>query len=150
MLHLIWKVAKKYIKRVYTEKVRSAEMIQAVSFVNANASKRPRFGDEQETKSAAKKPVLEKPEAAQRETKSAKKPSAAKAIAGYLGTQFVAGAVFSGLLDGMTNLYRVIKKNKPVIPLKELSLRAAAIGGLFALVGVVFGAIGALVSRKSQ
>ena len=70
--------------------------------------------------------------------------------AGYIGTQFAAGAIVSGIFDGLTNAYRAIKKNHALIPIKEIGSRAAFTGAVFAVIGLVFSGIAAAVSAKNK
>lgn len=77
-----------------------------------------------------------------------KRPSTAARLAGYTATQFAAGAIVIGILDGLTNLYRAVFKNKPLMPFKEIAGRAGFTGAAFAVIGLVFTAIGAAMARK--
>ena len=79
-----------------------------------------------------------------------KRPSTAARLAGYTATQFAAGAIVSGIFDGLTNLYRAIAKNKPAMPLKEMAGRAGFTGAAFAVIGLVFTAIGAAMARRKD
>lgn len=82
--------------------------------------------------------------------KQPKKKSKAAAIAKYATAQFVAGAVVSGVFDGVTNLYRAVAKNKPLIGLKDFAGRAGYTGACFAVIGLVFTGIATLLASKKK
>ena len=79
-----------------------------------------------------------------------KQPSKAGRLAAYTATQLAAGAVVSGIFDGMTNLYRKVAKNKDLLKLKEMGVRAGFTGTCFAVIGLVFTAIGAMMAKKHK
>ena len=82
--------------------------------------------------------------------KENKKPSKAKVFGRFVATQFLAGAVFNAICDGVSNIFRLIKK-KPLIPAKEVLLRSGQIGALFTVMGFVFMGIEKLLfSRKEK
>lgn len=122
-------------------------MIQAVNSINANnypKVKKQSFGQDVPVEFLDYKPE---------EIKKQKKPSKLGAFAGYIATQFAAGAIFSGIFDGGINLFRAIKKNKELLSFKEIGSRAAILGAMFALVGVIFNGIDAVImnnKHKSQ
>ena len=113
-------------------------MIQAINSVNTNSYKKQNASFKQQPQQVE----LDLPEVPK------KKPSKAAAWGRYLGTQFVAGAIFSSIWDGATNIFRAIRKTKPVIPAKEVITRAGIVGGMFALIGVVFAAIDVAIAKK--
>lgn len=112
-------------------------MIQAVNSTNFNCcgKRKQSFGQQNSEEMAVLRP---------------KRPSKAKALTKYLGTQFVAGAVVSAVFDGLTNGYRAIAKNKPLMNLKEFGTRAAFTGAAFAIIGAVFTGIFALTNRNKK
>ncbi len=135
MLQENYKIAKKFNYAFYTCKCKECEnMIQPLNYTNANyvASQKQSFGQNPETVSGRKR------------------PSTAARLAGYTATQFAAGAIVSGIFDGLTNLYRAIAKNKPAMPLKEMAGRAGFTGAAFAVIGLVFTAIGAAMARRKD
>ena len=119
-------------------------MIQAVNFSTNNYSKnniKPSFAQK-----APEEFIDYKPEELKKRNKKSKLASAA----GYIATQFAAGAIVSGIFDGLTNAYRAIKKNHALIPIKEIGSRAAFTGAVFAVIGLVFSGIAAAVSAKNK
>ena len=121
-------------------------MIQPLNSTSVNccgSAKKQSFGDNPQTQD--KTFVVR-----DKEQLFGKKPSKAKMLAGYTATQFAAGAIVSGIFDGLTNLYRTIAKNKPVMPLKEMAGRAGFTGAAFAIIGLVFTAIAAAMNRKEK
>lgn len=112
-------------------------MINAINSTTANCSplKKQSFGQ-------GKAQAIYQPEV---------KKARRKAIAKHLASQVVAGAVFSGIWDGAINLYRVVSKNgKELIKLPEIAKRAGLMGGLFALMSVVFMGIDSVMYRKKR
>ncbi len=110
-------------------------MIQPLNYTNANCcgtTRKQSFG--QNTEALGER----------------KRPSTAARLAGYTATQFAAGAIVSGIFDGLTNLYRTIAKNKPTIPFKEMAGRAGFTGSAFAIIGLVFTAIAAAVAKRKE
>ena len=82
--------------------------------------------------------------------KENKKPSKAKVFGRFVATQFLAGAAFSSILDGASNIYRLIAK-KQLIPAKDILLRSGYYGAMFTLMGfVLFGIEKLLFSRKEK
>lgn len=117
-------------------------MIQAVNFSTNHYSKtnsKPSFAQK-----APEEFVDYKPE----EVKNKKKKSKLGAFAGYIGTQFAAGVVVSGIMDSLVNAYRVVTKKSALIPLKTMAFRAGATGSMFALIGLVLAGVAAIVSKK--
>ena len=120
-------------------------MIQAVNFSNNNYSTKtntnPSFAQKAEPGFVDyRADEFEKP----------KKKSKAARFFGYIGMQFAAGAIVSGIFDGLTNDFRAIKKNHPPIPLKDMGTRAAFTGAAFAVIGLVFNGIAAAFSKKNK
>ena len=113
--------------------VRSVNMIQPLNYTNTN------YNNTTKSQSFARRP-----EAAGEE----KRPSTAARLSGYTATQFAAGAIVSGIFDGLTNLYRTVAKNKPLMPFKEMAGRAGFTGAAFAVIGLVFTAIGAAMAKR--
>lgn len=109
-------------------------MIQAINSVNTNSYKK-------QNTSFKKQEIQEQVGAIY------KPPSKAKRIANFIGTQFVAGAIFSAVWDAGLNAFKAIKKT-PLIPLKEIASRSVVVGTLFTLVGVVFAGIENVLSKK--
>lgn len=109
-------------------------MIQAINSVNTNSYKKQNTSfkrqEMQEQIGAIYKP-----------------PSKAKRLASYLGTQFIAGAIFSTVWDAGLNAFKAIKKT-PLIPLKEIASRSVTVGALFTLVGLVFAGIDGILAKK--
>ena len=117
-------------------------MIQAVNSVKANnyqTARQQSFGHQAPAEIIDYKP---------QEMKKPNKRSKLATVAGYLATQFAAGAVFSGIWDGGINLYRLARKNKPLLSLKEMGPRAAVLGGMFVLCGLIFTGIDAAMSAR--
>lgn len=110
-------------------------MIQALNTSNTNSYKAqtPNFGQNNN----------QGPQKRERHSKTA-------ATVGYLGTQFIAGAVVQSIIDGLTNAYRAIRKTQPTIPLKEIAQRAAFTGSIFAVIGLVFTGIHALMTKHHK
>ena len=108
-------------------------MIQAINSVNTNSYKKQNTSfkkqDIQEQVGAIYKP-----------------PSKAKRLANYLGTQFVAGAIISGILDGTINLINVVRK-KPVMPIKQLAFNATYLGVVFVVAGAVFAGVDSILAK---
>ena len=119
-------------------------MIQAVNFSTNNyqkANNKPSFAQN------AQEGIIDyKPEELKKRNKRNKLANAA----GYIATQFAAGAIVSGIFDGLTNAYRAIKKNHALMPIKEIGSRAAFTGAVFAVIGLVFSGIAAAVSAKNK
>ena len=118
-------------------------MIQAVNFSTNNYSKnniKPSFAQK-----APEEFIDYKPEELKKRNKKSKLASAA----GYIATQFAAGAIVSGIIDGLINSYRAITK-KGMIPLKQIGLRAAGWGGAWVIVGLVMSGMYALSARKNK
>ena len=122
-------------------------MINAVNTANVNAYGNTSFAKKREKASTD----FNMP---QMEVQRPKKGSKFGRALAYAFTQFAAGALLSVFWDTATNAYRLIKKNKPVIPTKNLAVNAAKTGGLFVLVSaafsVIFGIAGALKNKKEQ
>ena len=128
-------------------------MIQAVSFASQKSNN---AAPQMQPAAKDQTPVLidkdfEKVLKAQ---KRKEKANIASALGSTMVTQFAAGAVFSGIMDGITNIYRAIKKNKPLISLKEFAANAAKTGGIFLGFGVAltlaFWLLGAAKSKKEK
>lgn len=120
-------------------------MIQALNSVNmtancCNGKRKQSFGND---------PVAENVNVIF-EQKPAKRPSTAKRLATYAATNLVAGALVSSLIDGGTNVYRAIAKNKPLMSLKQVAANAGSLGVAFALIGLVFTAISAAMTRGNK
>ena len=118
-------------------------MIQAVNFSTNNyqkANNKPSFA--QNTQEGI---IDYKPEELKKRNRKNKLANAA----GYIGTQFAAGAIVSGIIDGLINSYRAITK-KGLIPLKQIGLRAAGWGGAWVIVGLVMSGMYALSARKNK
>lgn len=79
-----------------------------------------------------------------------KKTSKASRLAGYTATQFAAGAIVSGVFDGLTNLYRTVMKNKPLMPFKDMIGSAGYTGTAFAIIGLVFTAVAAAMAKRRE
>ncbi len=110
-------------------------MIQPLNYANNSTSLRPQsFGQNNADAAPAQR----------------KRPSTAARLAGYTATQFAAGAIVSGIFDGLTNLYRAVAKNKPFMPFKEIAGRAGFTGTAFAVIGLVFTAIAAAMRPKEK
>ena len=121
-------------------------MIQAVNFSTNNyqkANNKPSFAQN------AQEGIIDYPQEAEALKKRNKKSKLA-GVAGYIATQFAAGAIVSGIFDGLTNAYRAIRKNHALIPIKEIGSRAAFTGAVFAVIGLVFSGIAAAVSSKNK
>lgn len=121
-------------------------MIQPLNSIGTNCcgtTRKQSFGDNPQTQD---KPFVVE----NKEQILGKKPSKAKLLAGYTATQFAAGAIVSGIFDGLTNLWRIAFKNKELMPLKEIGGRAAFMGAAFAVIGLVFTAIGSLMAKKNN
>lgn len=119
-------------------------MIQAVNSTNFNnISKNQSFGKHQRhvDQDFDNNEYIQQPK---------KRPNKALMLMGYIGTQFAAGAIVQGIFDGMINAYRAIRKTQPLTPLKEIAQRSAFTGGCFALIGLVFTGIGALVAQRHK
>ena len=119
-------------------------MIQAVNFSTNNYSK------VNQNPSFAKKAPETFVDYEAEEVKKRNKKSKLAGLAGYMFTQFVAGAVVSGVLDGLTNGYRLIAKKPNLIPFKQIASRAGVMGGAFALIGLIFAGINSIAARRYQ
>ena len=109
-------------------------MIQAINSVNTNSYKKQNASFKQQGMQQQLGAIY-------------KPPSKAKRIATYLGTQFVAGAIFSAVWDAGLNAFKAIKKT-PMISLKEIASRSVMVGALFTLVGAVFAGIDTILAKK--
>ncbi len=109
-------------------------MIQPLNYTNANCCSTTRKQSFGQSEAAGER----------------KRPSTAARLAGYTATQFAAGAIVSGVFDGLTNLYRLVAKNKPLIPFKEMAGRAGYLGAAFAVIGLVFTAIAAAIAKRKE
>lgn len=114
---------------------RSVKMIQGISSAN-NYSKvnNQSFGRKDFSKDGEYTP---------------KKPSKAARMGVYLGTQFAAGVLVQAVIDGVINGVSAIRK-KPTIPFKQIAQRSAFTGAIFAVIGLVFTGIGALMANKHK
>ncbi len=119
-------------------------MIQAVNFSTNNYSKtgaKPSFAQNTQEGIIDYK---------QEELKKRNRKSKLSSAAGYIATQFAAGAIVSGIFDGLTNAYRAIKKNHALVPIKEIGSRAAFTGAVFAVIGLVFSGIAAAFAKRNK
>ena len=70
------------------------------------------------------------------------KPSKAKAIAGFMGREFITGALVSTVIDGLGNAWHAIRKNPDaMLGTKEIAKRAGFWGIAWIAMGAVIGLV---------
>ena len=76
-----------------------------------------------------------------------KKPSTAKAVAGFIGREFITGALVSTVIDGLGNAWAAARKNpEAMVSASQIAKRA----GFWGLAWIAMGAVIGLVSNAMR